>query len=171
MTTTTEYAAYPLALAAAQAANVWRNEGAGTYVFNDMRHSFTARTLAELEAGIVSYHAKRAAAEKRVAARVAIERRIVRRAVRTVIAAGYSVSVYDGEGYSVKRSRKVSEIMANIGATDTDQLRLRDAEGNPAGMILCVYGNDGHDVIADYSASLEEILGPVNVYADTLAAN
>jgi hypothetical protein len=169
MTTAAEFANYPHAAAANEAANVWRNAGTGQYVFNDLRHSFTARTLAELEAGIAAWHAELEARTKAVATRQEIERKVIRRAVQAFIAAGYTVSHYDGARTTVKRSRKVAEVMAELHATDVEQLRMHDAEGKPVGSVVLVYGNDGYDVLSDYSPSLEAVLAPVNAYAETLA--
>lgn len=42
-------------------------------------------------------------------------------------------------------------------------------DGKKIGFVYLVFGNDGHDLISDYSVSLEEFLKPVNEVADKLA--
>lgn len=40
----------------------------------------------------------------------------------------------------------------------------------PIGWVRFVYGNDGHDVISDYTTNLESVLEPINAYAESLDA-
>ena len=40
------------------------------------------------------------------------------------------------------------------------------ADGKPCGHVFLVYGNDGYDVIADYTLNLEEPLSAANEIAD-----
>ena len=54
------------------------------------------------------------------------ERGTATRLVRAAIAAGYTVSVYDGEEYPVKRSRKERQILAALASTEEDWLVIRD---------------------------------------------
>ena len=101
--------------------------------------------------------------------RIAIEQKIVRRVVKDALAAGYNVSVYDGEEWTVKRSGSYTKIRDALFSTDEDTIRLRDKDGNDLGVIRFIYGNDGYDVIADYSVSLEEFMKGANEYGDKLA--
>ena len=97
-----------------------------------------------------------------------LERRIARETVTAAIRAGYAVSVHDGEAYAIKRSTNASDIIAAMFSTDQDTLVIRDASGARLGMVWFVYGNDGFDVIADYSVSLEAFLTPVHEIARKL---
>jgi hypothetical protein len=111
------------------------------------------------------------AAQRAVAKRHAIEKRIARRLVQTLLKAGYLVSVYDGGAFPVKRSNKLTEILAGMFSTDIDTLKLRlaSAPDAVAGFVQLVYGNDGYDVISDYSTSLDEpVMNAVNAYVDRL---
>jgi len=109
--------------------------------------------------------------------RILIERAIVRRAVRDILAAhdgAYCISVSDGEGWPVKRSRDLAAIMENIGQCDEESIRIRHTD-DPAGTvssgnIYLVYGNDGWDVIADHTDSplVRELLQGANDLADEL---
>lgn len=109
--------------------------------------------------------------------RILIERAIVRRAVRDILAAdngAYCISVNDGECWPVKRSRDLNEIMASIGQCDEESLRIRRVD-SPSGTVSSgnlyfVYGNDGWDVIADHTDSplVHELLSDANKLADQL---
>ena len=114
----------------------------------------------------------------RVAARVAIERKICRKACQAFLAAGYLLGVNDGEETTIIRSSSLTDIMRALSTTDEDYLLIFDparkaSDGGAArvGYIYFVYGNSGYDVISDYSAKEElferfrEILAPVDEYA------
>lgn len=82
------------------------------------------------------------------------ERRIVRAIVKDAIADGCVVSVHDGEEWMIKRSSKITHVMGAIMATDSDNLKIRDAAtGEHVGTVAFIYGNgsDGAAVIADHT--------------------
>ena len=84
------------------------------------------------------------------------ERAIAERLVTDAIALGYQVSVNDGEEWTVKRSTDSKAIMAALFSTDEDYIRIRkDGEETSVGTFTLIYGNDGWDVIADWSYSVE----------------
>ena len=60
--------------------------------------------------------------------RIAVEHKIVRRVVKDAIKAGYTVSVFDGEEWTVKRSTEFKTINDALFSTDEDTIRIRDAE-------------------------------------------
>src|SRR4030095_6813035 len=91
-----------------------------------------------------------------------LERRIARRAILHLLAAGYSVTVYDGEERTVNASTKTIEVLKAMMTTDEDYLIAIDAEGKERGWIRFVYGNDGWDVINDYTVNLEPALTRTN---------
>lgn len=98
-----------------------------------------------------------------------IEMQIARRLVRLLLDTGHSVSVWDGEAYACKKETKMSHIIYALRTTDMDVLRVWK-DGKLQGCISLIYGNDGWDVIADNSCSLEPLLEPITAYAETLAA-
>lgn len=112
--------------------------------------------------------------------RILVERAIVRRAVRDILAAddgAYCISVYDGEEYPVKRSRDLDKIMSNIGQCDEETIIVRhfNQDGTTGGQLGCiylVYGNGGWDVIADHTDSplMHELLQEANRLANVLGA-
>lgn len=82
---------------------------------------------------------------------IAQEKTAAGRIIDRALAKGYMVSVYDGEEYVVKSSRKRHQIMTALGSTDTDQLIIRDGKGNKIGTILLIWGNSPEEVVADHT--------------------
>jgi hypothetical protein len=103
--------------------------------------------------------------------RLSMERRVALTLVRDVLAAGHSISVYDGGDFAALRCRDKRRIMASLASTDEDTLFIRDAAGNNLGVVTLVYGNDGWDVISDHTdtPAMNALLANVNAYADALA--
>jgi hypothetical protein len=81
------------------------------------------------------------------------ERGVATRLVRAALHAGYTVSVYDGEEYTVKRSRRERQILAALATTGEDALVIRDSAGERLGVLSLIWGNDetGEELIADHS--------------------
>ena len=100
--------------------------------------------------------------------RMGIEQKIIRRAVTDILGKGYKISLYDGGEFTVKRSTDLNLILNATQTTDRDMLKVYEGD-SLIGTIILIYGNDGHDVIADYSLSLEEVLKGASLLADELA--
>ena len=100
--------------------------------------------------------------------RMGIEQKIIRRAVIDILGEGYKISVHDGGEYTVNRSIDLNLILNSTQTTDSDALVVWDEDQN-IGTVTLIYGNDGHDVISDYSNSLEEVLKGASLLADELA--
>lgn len=102
-----------------------------------------------------------------VCQRIAVEHKIVKKTIKTLLAAGYLLSVNDGEGVT---GLTIDEATLYSHLFDLDDAYLevfrRDAPSVRLGWVRFVFGNDGFDVISDYTTSLEEILKPVNEYAN-----
>jgi len=79
-----------------------------------------------------------------------IEFRIISGIVRRAISKNYTISVYDGEEFTVKRSRDPAEIIGALATTEQDALVLRDADGRKVGTISLVYNGDD-TVVADHT--------------------
>jgi hypothetical protein len=77
------------------------------------------------------------------------ERTITRRIVKAALAKGYTVSVYDGEEFALRRSSSERAIMKAIYSTDEDTLVMHGGERR-IGQIYLVWGN-GEDVVTDYT--------------------
>jgi len=101
--------------------------------------------------------------------RIALEKSIVRRIVKDALAKGYVVSLNDGEEWTVRQSSNYTEINKALFSVDEETLRFRDAKhGIAVGAVFLVYGNDGFDVICDYSANdlMEDLLTGANAIAE-----
>jgi hypothetical protein len=113
--------------------------------------------------------------------RLGIEKRIRNKIVDAMIDAGYGVAVYDGESWACKvtTTKKVPKealgsvdmehIHAYVKNPDFDPTKERGPENRmwkPFGWVFLVYGNDGYDVVNDYTTNLEDLMKPVNEYAD-----
>ena len=74
----------------------------------------------------------------------------IRRIVSRAIKAGYTVSVFDGEEFAIKRSTDIPAIVAACESTGEDTLVVRTADGTKVGSIWLVYGNLPEELVADY---------------------
>jgi hypothetical protein len=90
-----------------------------------------------------------------LAKRLRMERKVCKALVKAGLARGHSASVCDGEEWTVKLSKHQRTIMLALASTDGDTLRFRDSAGNKVADFFLVYGNDGYDVICDYSLTPE----------------
>lgn len=99
--------------------------------------------------------------------RQAIEKRIATAVIKSVLAADNSIAVDDGEEMSAPRVN-LPEVLEDMFSTDTDRLHVYDKDGRGNGWIDFVYGNDGVDVISDYTVNLEEVLKPARDLADLI---
>lgn len=87
------------------------------------------------------------------------ERPVVSMLIREALAAGYTISVNDGEEWTVKRSTSGSDIREALCTAEDDTLLLRDSEGKKVGHFWLIYNNGSEGdpiiVITDYSATPE----------------
>lgn len=100
-----------------------------------------------------------------------IEAKIARKLLIEALAKGYTISVYDGGEWTVKRETSVTVVMHALGTTDGDQLRFRCAFGAYVGTVALIYGN-GVDLISDYTVDaaglMEALMAPVMDWCNTL---
>ena len=91
-------------------------------------------------------------------ARIATERRIVKRVVRDALAGGFALIVNDG-AEEFPPSQNAKELFDRLMNTDEDYLIFTNPEtGTRFGWVRFIYGNDGWDVINDYTVNLEKVL-------------
>ena len=69
--------------------------------------------------------------------------------VKLALSRGYSISVYDGETWAVKRSKDTQEILDAITSVEEAQLRIR-AEDKHGWALVVPYGVAPDETIADY---------------------
>lgn len=107
--------------------------------------------------------------------RQAMEREIAARVIDALLASGKMITVNDGQYGSgenvLHSSRDKQAILAAMFSTDDDTLYVADRPSDTTftGYVVFVYGNDGWDVMADYTVNLEEILKPAIEYIDSIA--
>lgn len=77
---------------------------------------------------------------------------IARALVGLGIAKGYTVSVNDGEEWTVERSRSAEEVLGALATTDADTLVFRRDDGSRVGFVWLIWQN-GIDVASDWSAN------------------
>ena len=100
--------------------------------------------------------------------RLAIERDVVTVLVDTLLAQWYQLQVVNGEDEH-KATRDRATVLEQLGEVDDEYIRVVKPAAHFVGWVRLVYGNSGYDVINDYTVNLEEVLRPVNAYADTMA--
>lgn len=99
-----------------------------------------------------------------------VEKAIVGRLVTDLLAAGLSISIWNGgDEPELADSTDAAAIFENLSASDQDELTMRHggADGAYAGWIRLVWGND-HCVISDYTTRLEPQVKPASDLADDL---
>lgn len=75
--------------------------------------------------------------------------------VALVLAEGGTLSVNDGEEWTVRRSDDAETVLRALGTTESDTLKWRDADGRTVGVFWLVWGNSGDELIADHTANDE----------------
>lgn len=87
-----------------------------------------------------------------------MEEAIVIAVVKQLIATGHKLSVDNGgDTYEIKNSTDADAVLKEMRATGEDFLYTKK-EGDPKRYVQFVYGNDGYDVICDYTQTLEPYL-------------
>ena len=98
-----------------------------------------------------------------------VEREIAQLTIKTLLAAGYQLAIYDGEEVHPK-TRRAHKALEAMMQTDEDYILVfvPDQPKRHIGWVRFVYGNDGWDVINNYTTNLERVLAPVTAYCDSL---
>lgn len=81
------------------------------------------------------------------------EARVARKLIKAALARELSISVNDGEEWTVKRSRNYREIVDALATTGEDILHMTAPTGDRIGSFVLIYGNDesGEELIADHT--------------------
>lgn len=88
--------------------------------------------------------------------RLSVEFFIVTKLIDVILAAGNRISVFDGEVTCLSHTDDRAAILEAIMSSDEDRLIVVGKNRQPVGSIHLIYGNDGHDVIHDYSIACED---------------
>jgi hypothetical protein len=97
-----------------------------------------------------------------------IEKIIVGKLVEGFLAAGHSLSVWDGEEMTEVEETDAETIYKALASTDEDRLYVHfDKKAASFGWVYLVWGND-HEVISDYTThpQIEAIVKPVSDWAE-----
>lgn len=99
-----------------------------------------------------------------VVMRQEVEKKIFKQAMKSLLAAGFAVSIdngdNDGRDYEIKDSTDLAAIVKASYQTDEERVFVRKPDDATFyGWVYFVYGNDGYDVISDYTVNLESIIG------------
>lgn len=118
--------------------------------------------------------AERASAEgsRELANRIRTEGKIARKLVCIGLEVCGQADVHDGEEWVLTRCANAGKVMDALFSTDDDRIRFRSPDGTKNAVFYLVYGNDGYDVISDYTANetAEAIMAQVQPYIDNLEA-
>jgi hypothetical protein len=108
-----------------------------------------------------------------------VEREICTEIVKSLLRAGFSISVdngdNNGEDFEIARSHSKTAVLKAMFQTDDEHLYVYNRSPHAAGAfgwVRFVYGNDGWDVLSDYSVNLEKFIGdgtPVQKVVDKYA--
>ena len=111
----------------------------------------------------------------RIARRQRIEVKVARRLIRRLLAhdPNWTICVHDGEELALCGSRSEGEILGAMFSVDMEHLIVRaDSGARRIGAVLLVYGNDGYDVLTDWSVSdpdFDRIVNGVSDWAERYA--
>ena len=97
-----------------------------------------------------------------------IEKEIAQAAASGLINAGFKVAVFDGEEITLKPTTHVESILEAMFTSDEDYMFVHSSDtGERVGFVRFIYGNDGWDVINDYSVCLEQALAQADKLAES----
>lgn len=107
---------------------------------------------------------------KTVQKRQAIERRIVLAACKELLNQELVLSIDNGgDEDELSKSSNLSEISRHIMLTDEETIRVITADGFSVGWMKFVYGNDGWDVLCDYSVTLDQYIPETQALIEKLS--
>ena len=99
--------------------------------------------------------------------RTEVEQKIARALVVEALKAGYVITIDNGEDDETRKFDGVKSVLDAMFLTDQEHLHMwNPTNGKRVGWVFFVYGNDGWDVISDYSVNLEPIMTEANKIAD-----
>ena len=76
-------------------------------------------------------------------------------------------------GYTLQESEegKTDDLLGLLFDLDEANIIVKDATGKEIGWILLVFGNDGWDLVSDYTVNLETFLKPLSDLSDKMQKN
>lgn len=97
-----------------------------------------------------------------------IETKVITVFIEDALAAGFKLGVHDGEELVLRDSTDKEAVLAALFSVDEERLIVYSGLKRH-GTVFLVHGNDGWDVIADYSTSLEPLMKRVDEVSNKLS--
>jgi hypothetical protein len=97
-----------------------------------------------------------------------LEKLVIKSAIVELLSHGFSISVNDGKETTLVRSLDADAIFGAMMTTDEDYLHAHRPGVDGGGWVRFIYGNDGWDVINDYSTKLEQYLTKTDALIDEM---
>jgi hypothetical protein len=100
-----------------------------------------------------------------------VEQKIAKALIKSALKAGYAISVDNGDVEEpTKPSKSAKKVFSLMFQTDEDYLFMfNPTNGKHVGWVRFIYGNDGWDVISDYSVNMETIMTEAGKIAEYYA--
>ncbi len=91
---------------------------------------------------------------------ISIEDQLIKATISILLRDGFTLGVFDGEEMTVRQSTNPDLIFTSMKTTDEDYIyTFKPGDMNPRsvgfGWVRFVYGNDGIEVINDYTTTLD----------------
>jgi hypothetical protein len=103
-----------------------------------------------------------------------MERQVIKALVTEAFKQGFTKVIIDNMGDNESDDfitcTNLEEVMASIRQTDEEHMFFAHPDVAKMPCVFLVYGNDGYDVIADHSLSLNEMIETLDPLIDTLEA-
>jgi len=87
-----------------------------------------------------------------------LEHRVLSAAISELLSHNFSLSVFDGGEYALRKRRDKKEVLRHLWTCDEEWLIVYDGLGARLGALYLIYGECGWDVVCDYSTVLEPFL-------------
>lgn len=97
-----------------------------------------------------------------------MDRAIVTQCVEELLEQGFNLSLFHEEALAFKHSTNKEQILSNLLQCDEETLAIYDNTQQRVGWVFFVYGNDGYDVISDYSITIEQYIPKTQELVDKL---
>ena len=85
------------------------------------------------------------------ARRMRMEKKMASGLIKACLRRGYFVTIDNGEDKPIVQSKNYRKIMNQLWQTDEEHVLIYDSVGKYLGWFFLVYGNDGWDLISDFS--------------------
>ena len=78
------------------------------------------------------------------------DRTPINKLVKAALVGGNTLSLFDGEEWTVKRTTTAKSFKTEMASTDSDTILVRNSEGKQLGQFFIIFNDDGYP-ICDYT--------------------